>query len=81
MSSITTWGSRDAEEMFNLATRLAGFDPKELMLEIHRLSGRRDTTRVNVRTVLRAIQNLADRDPEYQVAMTEARAKYEESAS
>lgn len=53
-----TWGSKPAEDTFTLATRLAGFDRHELMLEITRLQGRR-LTKVNETTVIRAIQSLS----------------------
>jgi hypothetical protein len=57
---MTTWGSKNAEDLFTLVTRIAGFDPKALMLEIHRLQ--RDKTRqVNERTVLNAVQALSNR--------------------
>ena len=57
---MTTWGSKNAEGLFNIATRIAGFDGKELMLEIHKTQ--RDKTRnVNEATVLRAMQTVSDR--------------------
>lgn len=57
---MTTWGSKNAEAMYAIATILAGFDPKELMLEIHRRQ--RDKTRqINERTVLQAMQTVFDR--------------------
>ena len=53
------WGSKNAEDMFTIATRLAGFDASELMLEIHRRSthGRK----VNESTVCNAMQTLKDK--------------------
>jgi len=54
------WGSRNAEDMFKIATRLAGFDAKELMLEIHRRQRGRDA-KVNEATVLAAMQTVKDR--------------------
>lgn len=59
-ANSTTWGSRNAEDMFKIATRLAGFDAKALMLEIHR-SQRDKTRKVNEATVLQAMQTLTDR--------------------
>ena len=56
---VTTWGSRNAEGMFRIATRLAGFDAKELMLEIHRRST--NGHKVNENTVTQAMQTLSDR--------------------
>lgn len=56
----TTWGSKNAEDLFKIATRLAGFDAKKLMLEIHRRQ--RDKSRtVNETTVERAMQALSER--------------------
>ena len=56
----TTWGSRNAEGMFRIATLLAGFDASELMIEIHRRQkGRKGN--VNESTVCSAMQVLADR--------------------
>ena len=57
---LTSWGSKSAESMFKIATRLAGFDAKALMLEIHR-SQRDKTRKVNETTVLNAMQRLTDR--------------------
>ena len=53
------WGSRNAEDMFTIATRFAGFDGIELMREINRRSpsGRK----VNENTVCEAMQTLKDR--------------------
>jgi hypothetical protein len=56
-----TWGSQNAEDLFRIATRLAGFDPKELMFEIHRRVMKRNPIRVNVNTVLEAMQTVYDR--------------------
>ena len=54
------WGSKIAEDLFKIATNLAGFDRKELMLEIHRRQRGRDAT-VNEATVLAAMQTIYDR--------------------
>ena len=54
------WGSKNAEDLFKIATNLAGFDRKELMLEIHRRQRGRDAT-VNEATVLAAMQTIYDR--------------------
>ncbi len=51
--------SREARDMFIIATRIAGFDYRELMLEMHRL--RPNTDRFNVTTVLNAMQAISDR--------------------
>ena len=63
MKRETTWGSKNAEDMYAIATRLAGFDPGELMVEIHRRSDPY-ATRVNEPTVLKAMQAVQDRYPE-----------------
>ncbi len=55
------WGSANAEDMFKIATRLAGFDSKELMFEICRQQGARDA-RVNERTVLAAMHTISQRE-------------------
>lgn len=57
MSQPTTWGSRNAEDMFRIAVVLAGFDPRELMLEIHRRQNGRNA-KVNEATVLAAMDTL-----------------------
>ena len=50
----TTWGSANAEDMYRIATRLAGFDAVELMLEIGQQQ--RDPGRsTSLPTVLRAM--------------------------
>ena len=54
------WGSRNAEDMFKIATRLAGFNGPELMLEITRRQGRRNAM-VNEATVLGAMQTISKR--------------------
>lgn len=59
---MTSWGSHNAEGMFNIATRLAGFDPRELMIEINRRS---KSDKVNERTVLNAMQAIVDHEPDY----------------
>jgi hypothetical protein len=64
-SHKTSWGSKNAEDMFTIATRLAGFDPKELMAEICKRTRGRDSMRVNVNTVTEAMQTICDRDSEY----------------
>lgn len=56
--ATTTWGSRPAEDMFKIATRLAGFDARELMLEIHARHDWRRSEKVNERTVLAAMDTL-----------------------
>ena len=56
---MTTWGSKNAEDMYRIAVKLANFDPKELMIEIHRLSPRGD--KVKESTVLKAMQIVFDR--------------------
>ena len=57
---MTTWGSKWAEDLYHVATRLAGFDANELMIEIHRRQ--RDHSRtVNAATVLAAMQTIKDR--------------------
>ena len=61
MKTETTWGSKAAESMFQIATRLAGFEPGELMLEIHRLTHHRGTTRVNEPTVRKAMSIIYER--------------------
>ncbi len=58
----TTWGSRNAEDMFRIATRLAGFNGGQLMVEINRRQRGRDS-KVNEATVLAAMQTLEDRAP------------------
>lgn len=54
------WGSANAEDLFKVATRLAGFDARELMLEIHRRLRGRDAL-VNERTVLAAMHTISQR--------------------
>lgn len=56
----TTWGSKSAESLYRIATRLAGFDAKELMLAIHRRQRGKSRT-VNVVTVENAMQELTDK--------------------
>ena len=56
---MTTWGSKNAEQMFIIATRFAGFDAKELMLEIHRHSPK--GKRVKEDTVTNAMHTLKTR--------------------
>ena len=56
----TTWGSANAEDLFKIATRMAGFDAVELMVEIHRRQHGRDAI-VNVATVSNAMQVVRDR--------------------
>lgn len=53
------WGSKNAEDLFIIATRIAGFDSGELMIEIHRRSPK--SNKVNERTVLAAMQTVYDR--------------------
>jgi hypothetical protein len=55
----TSWGSKNAEGMYQIATRIAGFDPIKLMLEITRRQGR-NLRKVNESTVLAAMQALED---------------------
>lgn len=55
----TTWGSRNAEDLFKIATRIAGFDSKKLMLAIHRRQ-RNKRKQVNMATVEAAMQELKD---------------------
>ena len=54
------WMSVNAHDMAMIAVRLAGFDCKELFLEIHKLQGRRIGAKVNETTVTHAMQNLTD---------------------
>jgi hypothetical protein len=54
------WGSREAEDLFKIATRLAGFDARALMLEITRRQRGRDS-KANAATVLAAMQTLSDK--------------------
>lgn len=61
----TTWGSRNAEDMFQIATKLAGFDPIELMKEIVRRTKGRKTFRVNEPTVLNAMDTIYWRHQEH----------------
>jgi len=61
----TTWGSRNAEDMFQIATKLAGFDPIELMKEIVRRTKGRKTFRVNEPTVLNAMDAIYWRHSEH----------------
>ena len=61
MKRGTTWGSRNAEDMFRIATRIAGFDAKELMLEIHNRTKHSKAKKVNENTVCEAMQTIADR--------------------
>ena len=55
----TTWGSKNAEDMFRIATRLANFDARLLMLEICRRSPH--GAQVKESTVLQAMQTLRDK--------------------
>lgn len=57
MDTFTT----NAGDLFKIATRIAGFDAKELMLEIARLQRHSKAVRANERTVLRAMQAVRDR--------------------
>lgn len=54
------WGSAAAEDMFRVATMLAGFDARELMLEIHRRTAHSRAEKVNEPTVLAAMQTLIE---------------------
>jgi len=67
----TTWGSKNAEDMFTIATRLAGFDKMELMAEIIKRQRGRESMRVNEPTVLEAMQTICDRDEEYTARRTQ----------
>lgn len=60
MSGRAGWGSVNAEDLYQIATRIAGFDRAELMLEISRRKGRRDGL-VNETTVLNAMKVVSDR--------------------
>jgi len=71
---VTTWGSKNAEDLYNVATRLAGFDPFELMREITKLSTR-GASRVNESTVANAMQAIEDR---YEALPEEEKAKIED---
>ncbi len=55
----TTWGSKNAEDMFTVATKLANFNAKELMVEIHRKSP--CGNKVKVSTVEDAMHIIAER--------------------
>ena len=57
----TTWGSRNAEGMFEIATRFAGFDAKELMAQIIYRTRNSSALKVNERTVTEAMQTIQDR--------------------
>lgn len=57
----TTWGSVNAEDMFQIATRMAGFDPMELMKEIHRRTMHSKALKVNEHSVLEAMQTVFER--------------------
>lgn len=57
-ADLTTWGSVNAEDMFQIATKMAGFDPIELMKEIHRRTMRSSAFKVNESTVLNAMGTL-----------------------
>lgn len=52
------WGSKKAEDMYRVATTMANFDAKELMVEIHRLSP--GGAKIKESTVLQAMQNVKD---------------------
>ena len=54
----TTWGSKNAEAIYDIATALGGFDPVELMLAICQVQKR--SSRVNEPTILQAMQNIID---------------------
>ena len=54
---MTSWGSKNAEDMFQIATKLANFDGIELMKEIILRQKRRDA-KVNVTTVLEAMDTI-----------------------
>ena len=51
----TTWGSKNAEDMYRIAVKLAGFDAKELMVGINQRS---KSGKVNLATVLAAMQKI-----------------------
>ena len=54
------WGSKAAEDMYRIATSLAGFDRVELWKEMMRRQGKRDAL-VNERTVINSMQVLGER--------------------
>jgi len=54
---MTTWGSRNAEDMFRVAVLLANFDAADLMTRINKRSRDRKT---NERTVLACMQEMRD---------------------
>lgn len=62
--------SREAEGLYRVAVTFAGFDPKELMLEVHRRAPHRAT----VTTVEQAMGAVANRSPEYRAARERERA-------
>lgn len=53
--SQTTWGSKNAEDLYKIAVIFANFNPKELMLEIARLSPKGNTVYENI--VCQAMEN------------------------
>jgi len=57
------WFSAPAEDMFKIAVCMAGFDEEELKEEIIRLDLKRPdiSRRLNVTTILNAMQNVSDR--------------------
>ncbi len=55
----TTWGSKNAEDMFAIAVNMANFNPIELMKEIHKRSPL--GTKVKLSTVENAMQAIIDR--------------------
>ncbi len=60
----TTWGSKNAEDLYRLATRMANFDAGELMTEIHRRTAKSKAEKVNERTVEAAMQTVFERHAE-----------------
>lgn len=56
------WFGRDAHDLFQIATHIAGFDARELRDEI---IGRRFPLKVNVTMVEKAMGRIAHRNPEY----------------
>ena len=51
----TTWGSKNAEDLFSIATRIAGFEAIALMKEISKLS--KISAKVKESTVSQAMAN------------------------
>ena len=58
MARRTTWGSANAEDMFQIATKIAGFDRIELMKEIVWRTRHSKAQKVNERTVLAAMETV-----------------------